>query len=109
MICTSSMTFSITGRLAMIERAKFSRPSINMPQQANTLPRPSKAYLDNCRWILDHHRQLREQHGIGWIAVHNGRVLAAGPGLGPVTDEAERLAPSHDIAYQFIDDATVIY
>lgn len=75
----------------------------------NTLPRPTEAYKHNCRWILDHHSELVQSHGQCWIAVHDGRVLAADAGLGKVTDKAERLAPADDIAYQFIDDETMIY
>ncbi len=77
--------------------------------QTETLPRPTETYQKNCRWILEHHAELVRQCGSGWIAVHAGRVLAAGAGLGAVTDEAERQAPPDDIAYQFIDDATMIY
>ena len=77
--------------------------------KADLLPRPSAAYLRNYRWILDHHVELVSRYGVGWIAVHDGRVLAASGGLGAVTDAAERLAPAGDIAYQCIDDSTMIY
>ena len=75
----------------------------------STLPQPTGRYLQNCRWIMNHHADLLRQYGAGWIAVYGGRVLASGPALGPVTDAAERLAAANDIAYQFLDDATMIY
>jgi hypothetical protein len=73
------------------------------------IPLPSPAYLANCRWIMARHTELLRRHGPGWIAAHGGRVLAAGPALGPVTDAAERAAPPDEIGYYFLDDATMIY
>ena len=35
--------------------------------QPAVLPRPTQAYLDNCRWILDHYAELVRRHGVGWL------------------------------------------
>ncbi|MBI5763787.1 MAG: hypothetical protein HZA51_09725 [Planctomycetes bacterium] len=76
---------------------------------APPLPMPTAAYLRNSQWIIDHYSELLRNLGVCWVAVHDGKVLSSGPALGPVTDVAERVAPAADIAFQFIDDATLIY
>lgn len=74
-----------------------------------TLPRPTEQYMRNCQWIADHINELVKAHGNGWIAVDQGRVLAAGPGLTEVTRRADACAPPEDIVFQFIDDGTLIF
>ncbi len=49
------------------------------------------------------------KYATGWIAVHDGRVLAIGAELGVVADLAERIAPPEHIAYQFVDDGSRVY
>ncbi len=77
--------------------------------ESPSLPLPTPTYMKNWRWIFDHYAELAARYATGWVAVHDGRVLAAGPGLGAVTDQAEKIAPPEHIAYQFVDDGSVIF
>lgn len=72
-------------------------------------PLPTPEYMNNRRWIAEHIVELVATYSNQWIGVHRHRVLAAGPGLDDVTHEAERNAPPYDIAYQYIDDGTLIF
>lgn len=74
-----------------------------------TLPLPTQEYRRNRRWIVEHYSDLMAKYATGWIAVHDGRVLAIGAELGVVADLAERIAPPEHIAYQFVDDGSRVY
>jgi hypothetical protein len=77
---------------------------------ATSLPdAPSSQYWLDRQWIHDHYEQLVNDHGIGWIAVREGRVLAAGTNLGQVEDFARVQCPVGEIVLQFIDDGSLIY
>ena len=73
------------------------------------LPLPTAQYRRNRRWITEHYAKLVSQYATGWIAVHDGNVLASDPNLGAVAEKAEKIAPPEHIAYQFVDDGTMIY
>jgi hypothetical protein len=73
------------------------------------IPLPTTPYLANCQWIKCNLDEMVRSHPDQWIAVHEGRVLAAGPDLGKVTIDARRTCPSPDIAYEFVAGASTIF
>ncbi len=73
------------------------------------IPLPTPAYLANCRWIQAEMNRLVRQYTDQWIAVDQGRVLAAGPDLGRVTAAAQRASQSADVAYEFIAGSSMIF
>jgi hypothetical protein len=73
-----------------------------------TIPLPTAGYMANCRWIQAEWSRLLRDHPDQWVAVDQGRVLAAGRNLGEVADEAERAGASADVAHLFVAGATMI-
>jgi len=73
------------------------------------IPLPTAAYLENCRWIQTHFPQLAREHRDQWVAVDQGRVLAAGANLRDVTLAAEQQRASPDVAYEFIASSSMIF
>lgn len=72
-------------------------------------PAPSAEYLQDCAWIERHVEELVRDHANQWVAVHQGRVVAAGPDLGVVAAAARQAFPTGDVAYQFVDDGTLVF
>lgn len=73
------------------------------------IPLPPAGHMANCRWIQSEWSRLLRQHPDQWIAVDQGRVLAAGPNLGQVADEAQRAGASPDVVHQFVAGAAMIF
>jgi len=73
-----------------------------------SIPLPSTAYLANCRWIQAEWSRLWRDYSDQWIAVDQGRILAAGRDLGEVADEAERAGASSNAVHLFVAGATTI-
>jgi hypothetical protein len=80
-----------------------------MSTPATPLPLPSVQYMEDRRWIKENIDALVRDHPNQWIAVHRGKLLAAGPDLGIVADKAERQSSAPDIVFQFIDDGSLIF
>ncbi len=77
---------------------------------ANTaIPLPTPGNSANCRWIQAEWAQLLRDYPDQWIAVDQGRVLAAGRNLGQVADAVRRASASADVAYEFIASASLIF
>jgi len=76
---------------------------------ATSLPLPSHQYLENRRWIRENIESLVRNHANQWIAVHEGKVLAAGPDAGEIREKVLRMTSDEDVVYQFIDDGTLIF
>jgi hypothetical protein len=76
--------------------------------QATQPPLPTKQYMDDFEWIKNHLDELAATHPDEWVAVHKGRVLAAGPGLTQVKTAAEAQVSATDIAYYYVDTGTLI-
>ncbi len=72
------------------------------------LPVPSKASNTNFDWIVSHFDKLVLRHPNCWIAVDQGKVLAADPDLGVVRKAAGR-SQSTDVVYFFVDDGSLIF
>jgi hypothetical protein len=92
------------GALFAVRRA---RTIVLMSTNAD-IPLPSPAYLANDSWIEAHLDRLARDYPEQWVAVDRGRVLAAGPDLGRVTEEANRAGASPDAAFEFIASASMI-
>src|SRR4051812_5115555 len=73
------------------------------------LPLPSKQYVQDRRWIQQNIDALVRDYRNQWIAVHSGRVLAAGSDAGQVAAAARRKTAATDIVIQFVDDGTLIF
>ena len=73
------------------------------------LPVPTPEYMAGSNWIGDHIDELTAEYPNHWVAVYKGRVVGADPELGKAQDAAERTCPRADIAYQFVDDGTLIF
>ena len=70
---------------------------------------PTAECMAGARWIGEHLAELVQAYPNQWVAVCGGRVVGANSDLGRAAIDAERLAPADDIAYHFIDDATLIF
>ena len=70
------------------------------------LPQLSDAYVENSRWLMEHLGDIVREHPNQWVAVHNGRVIAAADDLGVVTATAAQVAPASDTVFQFVDDGS---
>jgi hypothetical protein len=64
--------------------------------------------MANCDWIQTHFGELLRDHPDQWIAVDQGRVLAAGRNLGQVADEAELAWASPHITHYFVASALTL-
>jgi hypothetical protein len=73
------------------------------------IPLPTGQHVANCRWICDHIDDLVEQYPDQWIAVHEGRVLAAGRDLGEVAAAARAKSHADDIVFDFVNSGSMIF
>jgi hypothetical protein len=65
--------------------------------------------MRDCRWVDRHLDELAQDHPNQWVAVHKGKLVAAGPDMGEVAAQARRKTSASDIVFQFIDDGSMIY
>jgi hypothetical protein len=73
-----------------------------------TIPLPTAGNTANCHWIQTEWSQLLRDYPDQWVAVDQGRVLAAGRNLSQVADQAEHSGASPDVVHQFVAGATMI-
>lgn len=74
---------------------------------STTLPLPTAAFNQNFDWIVQNFGVLAARHPNQWIAVDQGRVLAADPDLAAVRHSAAGQAPPKDVVFYFVDDGSL--
>jgi len=71
----------------------------------------SDAYRAAWQWAAEHIGELHERYEEQWVAIADGRVIAAGPNPRRVEAEARRQTgrPREEIYIRFIERRTAIY
>ena len=74
-------------------------------------PTPPKdpRYFRDKDWAYAHHAALEREYPNQWVAVVDGRVVAAGTDLGTVRSEAARVADRFDIAIVFVEQGIHVW
>lgn len=80
-----------------------------MSKSSAVLPRPSKRYMRDSRWVTKNIARLSRKYANRWIAVCNERVLADGADRREALVAARRKAESTDLVCRYIDDGTSIF
>jgi hypothetical protein len=76
--------------------------------RSTDLPLPSRCEVEDWRWVDEHMSDLIRQYPDQWVAVHGGRVLAAGPDLGDVAAAARQRCESDDIVFELIHSGSLV-
>ena len=66
-------------------------------------------YFQDLDWAYAHYATLAADHPNQWVAVVDGRVVAAGLNLGEVESEASRVAGRRDVAILFVERGIHVY
>lgn len=76
-----------------------------------TSPQLSKEYCAARRWATEHIGELHQRYEGQWVAISDGRIVAAG--LNPRRVEAEALRKTgrlrRDLYIRFVESSTAIY
>jgi len=77
----------------------------------NTQAIMSDAYRTAWQWAAEHIGELHERYEEQWVAIADGKVIAAGPNPRRVEAEARRQTgrPREDLYIRFIESSTAIY
>ena len=66
-------------------------------------------YWEDMDWAYEHYATLAAEHPNQWVAVLEGRVVAAGVNLGEVESVARGIAGRKDVAVVFIERGIHVY
>ncbi|MBI4579140.1 MAG: hypothetical protein HY718_05515 [Planctomycetes bacterium] len=72
------------------------------------LPRPSRQYLRDFRWIESRIGRLACEYPNQWVAVHKARVVASGEDLGKIKAAIRKQFGDEEVPVHFVDDGTII-
>lgn len=66
-------------------------------------------YWEDMDWAYEHYATLAAEHPNQWVAVVDGRVVAAGMDLGKVESVARGIAGRKDVAVLFVERGIHVY
>ncbi len=78
-------------------------------QEYPPVPPLDPRYVRDVDWAYANYNALAAAHPNQWVAVVEGRVVAAGIDLGEVETEAARVAGRQDVAVIFVEGGIHVY
>lgn len=72
-------------------------------------PPIDRRYWADIDWAYEHYATLATEHPNQWVAIVDGRVVAAGMDLGEVESVARAIAARKDVAVLFVERGIHVY
>ncbi len=73
------------------------------------VPPIDRQYWRDMDWAYHNYATLAAEYPNQWVAVVDGRVVAAGPNLGEVESKAGRIAGRRDVAVLLVERGIHVY
>ncbi len=81
----------------------------NWPKDVPKPPPIPKRWFEDEKWMNEHLRELREQYPDQWVAVVNGKVVAAGKNLAEVERLAEERTGEKEFPVRLVEATRKFY